>query len=77
MDKSKTMEDLLLPITWQQKEPSYHEINDYSGQFKLRLPKELHRQLSEQSQAEGISMNQYCVYLLSQNNAIERVLERA
>ncbi|NSX27972.1 toxin-antitoxin system HicB family antitoxin [Gardnerella vaginalis] len=71
------MEDLLLPITWQQKEPSYHELNDYSGQFKLRLPKELHRQLSEQSQAEGISMNQYCVYLLSQNNAIERVLERA
>ena len=21
------------------KEPSYHELNDYSGQFKLRLPK--------------------------------------
>lgn len=59
------------------KEPSYHELNDYSGQFKLRLPKELHRQLAEQSQAEGISMNQYCVYLLSQNNAIERILERA
>ncbi len=43
--------------------------DDYSGQFKLRLPKTLHKQLSEQAKAEGISMNQYCIYLLSQNNA--------
>lgn len=43
--------------------------NNYSGQFKLRIPKSLHKQLSEQSKKEGISMNQYCLYLLSQNNA--------
>ena len=42
-------------------------LEDYSGQFKLRLPKSLHRFLSEQSKREGISMNQYCVYLLSKN----------
>lgn len=41
----------------------------YSGQFKLRIPKSLHKQLSEQSSKEGISMNQYCLYLLTQNNA--------
>ena len=41
----------------------------YSGQFKLRLPKSLHRQLAVQSRKEGVSMNQYCVYLLSQGNA--------
>lgn len=45
-------------------------LNDYSGQFKLRIPKSLHRQLSEQSKREGISMNQYCLYLLSRNDAI-------
>ena len=39
---------------------------DYSGQFKLRIPKSLHRQLALQSRREGVSMNQYCVYLLSQ-----------
>lgn len=44
-------------------EPSSTE--DYSGQFKLRLPKSLHRLLAERSSQEGISMNQYCVYLLS------------
>ena len=33
--------------------------------FKLRIPRSLHRLLAEHSQREGISMNQYCVYLLS------------
>lgn len=42
----------------------------YSGQFKLRTPRSLHRSLTEHSQREGISMNQYCVYLLSKNDAV-------
>lgn len=45
----------------------------YSGQFKLRLPKSLHRELSEHSKREGVSMNQYCVYLLSKNDALKSV----
>ena len=49
--------------------PEPDSIEDYSGQFKLRLPRSLHRQLALQSKREGVSMNQYCVYLLSQNNA--------
>ena len=40
-------------------------ITKYSGQFKLRMPKSLHKYLAEKSQQEGISMNQYCIYLLS------------
>ena len=45
-------------------------LDDYSGQFKLRIPKSLHRSLAEHSQREGISMNQYCVYLLSRTDAV-------
>ena len=45
------------------------DLSEYSGQFKLRLPKSLHKSLSEQAKKEGTSMNQYCIYLLSQNNA--------
>jgi len=45
--------------------------NGYSGQFKLRIPKSLHRRLAEHSKEEGGSMNQYCVYLLSRNDALE------
>lgn len=43
--------------------------NSYSGQFKFRMPKSLHKQLAEHTKLEGISMNQYCLYLLSSNDA--------
>ena len=45
-------------------------IEDYSGQFKLRIPKTLHRTLALRARKEEISMNQYCVYLLSRNDAL-------
>lgn len=49
--------------------PKPSSDEEYSGQFKLRLPKSLHRALAENSKREGISMNQYCLYLLTKNNA--------
>ena len=52
--------------------PEPIKLDDYSGQFKLRLPKSLHRTLSEQASAEGISMNQYCLYLLAMNSARQK-----
>ena len=45
-------------------------LDAYSGQFKLRLPKSLHRSLSEHSKREGVSMNQYCLYLLAKNEPL-------
>ena len=45
--------------------PEPARLEDYSGQFKLRLPKSLHKQLAQRSSEEGVSMNQYWVYLLS------------
>ena len=45
-------------------------LEAYSGQFKLRIPRSLHRTLAEHSKREGVSMNQYCVYLLSRNDAM-------
>ena len=42
----------------------------YSGQVKLSIPRSLLRSLAELSQREGISMNQYCVYLLSKNDVM-------
>lgn len=50
---------------WEPKRP-----DSYSGQFKIRMPRSLHRSLAEHAQHEGISMNQYCVYLLSKNDAL-------
>lgn len=48
--------------------PEPANLDGYSGQFKLRMPKSLHKQLAEHSKREGISMNQYCIYLLSMND---------
>jgi len=45
--------------------PEPNDTDDYSGQFKLRIPKSLHKTLAEKSRQEGVSINQYCVYLLS------------
>jgi len=49
--------------------PEPNQLEQYSGQFKLRIPKSLHRQLAEHSKREGISMNQYCLYLLTKFDA--------
>ena len=49
--------------------PEPNDTSEYSGQFKLRIPKSLHKALAEHSKAEGISMNQYCLYLLTKNDA--------
>ena len=50
--------------------PEPDSLEAYSGQFKLRLPRSLHRALAEHSQREGITINQYCVYLLAKNDAL-------
>lgn len=50
--------------------PEPDDLESYSGQFKLRIPKSLHKSLTEHARREGVSMNQYCVYLLSKNDAV-------
>lgn len=44
-----------------------NDINEYSGDFKLRLPKSLHKQLSNEAEIEGVSLNQYLLYILSKH----------
>ena len=38
-------------------------------QFLLRLPREFHEELKRVAQAEGLSLNQYCLYLLARHSA--------
>ncbi len=53
------------------------ECCEYSGQYKLRMPKSLHRSLMEHAKAEGVSMNQYCNYLLTKNDAEHTAQKKA
>lgn len=45
--------------------PKPMSTENYSGKFVLRLPKTLHKLLSERAKEEGISLNQYALYKLA------------
>lgn len=40
-----------------------------SGKFLIRMPKRLHADLVRNANVEGVSLNQYLLYLISQRNA--------
>ena len=46
--------------------PEPTPIDEYSGKFTLRIPKTLHHTLTQKAQLEGVSLNQYALYKLSQ-----------
>jgi predicted RNase H-like HicB family nuclease len=47
---------------------------DYPDNFKLRLPRTLYKNLANNARVEGVSMNQYCLYLLSNAIASDDVM---
>lgn len=46
------------------------DLKNYSGKFPLRMPKELHAQLTIDARENGVSLNQYLNYLLSSRSNI-------
>lgn len=47
----------------------------YSGQFRVRLPKTLHRQASELAEREGVSLNQFVVVAVAARVGAEDMAE--
>ena len=45
--------------------PEPRGVEAYSGKFNIRMPKSLHRALSEKAREENISLNQLIIYQLS------------
>jgi len=52
--------------------PAPSSDRDYSGRLLVRMPKRLHRELSEAALDAGCSLNQYIVYLLGQRSHFTR-----
>ena len=44
----------------------------FSGQFNVRVPKDLHRKLVSKADEEGVSLNALVTYLLSQSIKMEK-----
>ena len=50
---------------WKVPKPAPHSEPAFSGKFTLRLPKSLHRHLSERAEIEGVSLNQLILSMIS------------
>ena len=56
--------------------PEPKEDKDFSGKFLLRLPKSLHKKLSNQAERDEVSLNQHILNLLSEkSSALETMIE--
>ena len=56
--------------------PEPKSKNNFSGSFRIRMPKSLHKSLADDAKSEGISMNQYCIYLLSKGQEREHNINK-
>lgn len=45
-------------------------MENTSGKLTLRMPKSLHNELVQLAEKEGVSLNQYCIYLLSEKLSV-------
>lgn len=54
--------------------PEPTKVISFSGQIRLRMPKELHSQLSKAADRSGVSLNTYLVSLLSERNAVKELV---
>ena len=45
--------------------PEAGVLSEFSGQIRLRMPRSLHRTLSEEAAVEGVSLNQHMIALLA------------
>ncbi len=67
-DAKKAWIEIALTDNKQIPEPSGDYDIDYSGKFTLRLPKLLHKSVSEKAREEGVSLNQYLLFLITKHH---------
>lgn len=54
--------------------PEPTKVPSYSGQIRLRMPKNLHAEVSKAAARSGVSLNTYLVSLLSERNAMNMLV---
>lgn len=53
-------------------EPSDRADVNYSGKFLMRVPRRLHAEMAHAAKAQGVSLNQYVLYLLTKGHGERR-----
>ena len=72
IDVKQAWFEIALDRGWEIPEPAPAEVREYSGRFSLRLPRSLHRELSELAEEESTSLNQLAVALLAEGKERRR-----
>lgn len=55
-------------------EPSRRgDDESYSGKFLMRVPKRLHAEMARAAKSQGVSLNQYVLYLLTEKHVQNRL----
>jgi predicted HicB family RNase H-like nuclease len=57
--------------------PPARKVAEYSGQFRLRVPKSVHEELARSAEVEGVSLNTLAVAYLSEGLGRKRAPLRA
>ena len=57
--------------------PEPEIAGDYSGQFRLRIPKSLHAQLARMAAADEVSLNQFVLQALAERTGGQKMHEQA
>ena len=53
--------------------PEPDKLREFSGQFRIRIPKSLHAALNTEAKKEGLSLNSYASYLLTKRHEQSRL----
>ncbi len=64
-----------LEVLGEEARPSPSTIESFSGQFRVRLPKSLHRRISETARREGVSLNTLIIKNLSESTVAAEISE--
>ncbi|NLB43077.1 MAG: toxin-antitoxin system HicB family antitoxin [Clostridiales bacterium] len=51
-------------------EPNSH-MDNYKGRITVRVPKIMHKELIDEAKEEGISLNQYMIYLIAKGMKVK------
>lgn len=55
--------------------PSPFLMPEYSGQFRVRIPRALHQRLVELAKRDGVSLNSYILHLLSEKSGQQKLAQ--
>ncbi|NVM57685.1 MAG: type II toxin-antitoxin system HicB family antitoxin [Desulfobacterales bacterium] len=65
--------DIHLEVLGEENHPQPITLDSYSGQFRVRLPRSLHRRLATSARRENVSLNTLVIKMLSESTTMTEI----